>query len=242
MDSALRYSRQIPVLGEEGQRLLGSAKVGMAGLGGLGGNALTQLALAGVRSFVLVDNQCPDESNMNRQFIHFHALPGESKASSAARWVSLINPEASCTVVEKDVASSDAVDALGQCDLILDCLDSYRSRMDLNAVSLGKGIPMVHAAVEECRGQVTFIRPGRTACLRCFLPRGEGGSKPVLGAAAGAIASIQATEAVKYLVNRGSLLEGTLLVLDLMSNSYDLVPMSWREGCPDCGAFRKRAP
>ena len=65
-----RYSRQIPIFGEEGQNRIQSSRVGIAGCGGLGVNVATQLAMAGVGSFVLADDQMPEITNLNRQFIY----------------------------------------------------------------------------------------------------------------------------------------------------------------------------
>lgn len=235
MSNRENFIRQKLMLGENGQNLLQNATVGIVGLGGLGSNCSTHLASAGIGSFILVDYQVSEPSNLNRQFIHAGDSLHLNKVESACRWIHKINPEANVVSLNTKVENSDAKEVLRDCDIIMDCLDSYASRMSLNDLALYCNKTMVHAAVQEAHGQVTVIVPGRTPCLSCIMPFSEDlESKNIIGAAAGAVGSIQAMEAIKIISGLGSVLENKILTLDLMSNTFLISPVFRSEFCSSC--------
>ncbi|MBR4118216.1 MAG: ThiF family adenylyltransferase, partial [Methanocorpusculum sp.] len=65
-----RYARQIPLIGEDGQRRLAESTVFIAGAGGLGSPVSVYLAEAGVGEIRIADLDVVDESNLNRQILH----------------------------------------------------------------------------------------------------------------------------------------------------------------------------
>jgi len=230
-----RYSRQMPMLGGEGQAVLRQACIGVVGLGGLGSNAVTHLACAGVGRFVLVDGQYPEESNLNRQFIHSLAPSGASKAESAAAWVRVLNPDVEAVGVTGELCQEGVRETLCRCDLLLDCLDNHVSRMSLNDLVLENEIPLVHAAAQEWFGHITTVLPGRTPCLRCILPVSDEPTPAVIGSTTGVLGSLQASEAIKLLVGKGHTLTGRLLTLDLYRNEFQVLPIHASPDCPSCG-------
>src|SRR5690606_7834127 len=64
----IKHSRQVLVLGEEGQKLVEKLNVGIVGLGGTGSCAAEQLARLGVNRFLLIDDDTFEESNITRMF------------------------------------------------------------------------------------------------------------------------------------------------------------------------------
>lgn len=237
--SAERFSRQIPLLGEEGQDVLCSSKVGVVGVGGLGCNALTHLATAGVGSFVLVDHQFPEESNLNRQFVHCLAEPDASKARSGADWLSRLNPAARAIAVTGPVDGREAVEQLQGCNILLDCLDNHESRLWLNRFALKNRIPLIHAAVQEWHGQVMVVDAGTGPCLKCILPHGESKPHPIIGSVAGVVGSIQANEAIKALTGEGGLTSGHILTVDLSRNRFQILEVARDPGCSHCSQIMK---
>jgi len=210
-----RYSRQIPVFGEDGQTRIQSARVGIAGCGGLGVNVATQLAAAGVGAFVLADDQMPDITNLNRQFI-YAASDFTPKCETCAQWVLMLNPvmEVEC---HAERITSETYRMFEGCDVIVDCLDNMESRMVLSDASEDLGIPLVHGGISGMNGQITVCIPGETPSLREILGTvpGEEGEIPAFGAAASVIAGMEATEVLKLISGAGSPAKGRLIAIDL---------------------------
>ena len=94
----MRYSRQIPIIGDDGQKRIEQAHVAVAGCGGLGSNVITQLSVAGVGNFTIIDGDVIEESNLNRQFVH--CGNSGSKALSMKDWILRNNPDAKVKVMD----------------------------------------------------------------------------------------------------------------------------------------------
>ncbi len=228
-----RYSRQLPLsmMGEAGQRRLAESKVLVVGLGGLGSVVGSYLAAAGVGHITLVDDDVVEMSNLNRQFIYGDSV-GRQKALAAAAFLAKVNPEVKLEPVAHPI--QDALLDWTLYDLAFDCLDNNESRLALNEACRDAGVPLVHAGVDATRGQVFTSIPGVTACLRCMLPKGRQDRIPVFGPAAGVVASIQASEGIRVLLERFPPLTGKMLLIDLADYSFETVEMERAEACPVC--------
>ncbi len=225
----MRYERQLPIVGDDGQRRIENARVGIAGCGGLGVNVLTNLVTAGVTQFVLCDPDVPDITNLNRQYIYY---PGDMrpKAEVAAQWVLALNPiaevEAHAEPFSKDTSSM----FLG-CDVIIDCLDSFSSRMELSDFACENRIPLVHGGVDGLNGQVYVMVPGETPSLREVYGdrKDPDGPAASLGAAVACIASMESVEAVKLLAGMRSDARGRLVTVDMGDWTVESAEISPRE-------------
>ena len=222
----MRYERQIPVVGEDGQRRIQSARVGIAGCGGLGVNVITNLVTAGVTQFVLCDHDVPDITNLNRQYIYY---PGDMrpKAEVAAQWVLALNPIAEVEAHAQPFSRDTASMFLG-CDIIVDCLDSFSARLELSDFAFENGIPLVHGGIEGLNGQIFVMVPGETATLRDVYSdrRDPEGPVPALGAAVACIAAMQSVEAVKLLAVMPSEARGKLITVDMGGWSVESAQIS----------------
>ena len=219
----MRFERQIPIFGDEGQRRIMSADVGIVGCGGLGINVITQLAAAGVSHFVLCDHQTPELSNLNRQFI-YSASDRRPKSVISAEWVLAINPGAEVQSIAEPLTRSNW-DLFSGCDILVDCLDSFETRMILSDMSEKMGIPLVHAGVSGFNGQIAVCIPGRTRSLRemiCTMCDPEG-MIPTVGAGVSAIASMEALEVLKIVSGIGTANEGKLITLDMKDWTTDCI-------------------
>jgi len=234
----MRYQRQIPILGEEGQRKLENSKIAVIGSGGLGCNVITHLASAGVKEFVIADGGSVEVSDLNRQFIYTDEDVKGKKTERATEWVKRINPRAIIKAIDRSV-DADNIDMIGECDIIMDCLDNRSSRMILNRYAFDNGIKVVHGGVESMFGQVTVVVPRETPCLECILP--NTGDKEIhsLSPMVGIIGATQAMEAVKILTGTGSALAGKLLTIDAADNSYRVLDMKKRDDCGCCSSCSK---
>ena len=226
-----RFERQLPIFGEEGQQRIMEAKVGIAGCGGLGVNVITALAEAGVCRYIVCDNDVPDVTNLNRQYIYSAGDP-RPKSVISAEWILALNPAADVEAVSEPVTSENG-DMFAGCDVIVDCLDSFEARMALNDHSQRLGIPLVHAGVSGFSGQLYVSVPGRTPCLRCVLgtARDPEGPVPSVGAAVGAIAGMEALETLRIVSGLGSACEGVLTTVDLSTMRTERVKIERDSSC-----------
>ena len=118
-DDALRFDRQLPYLAEFGapadlQRRLGDATVAMIGCGGLGTWALGALACAGIGSFVLVDDDTVEASNLNRQVLYVEADIGRPKVDCAGEWVRRFAPRTNVTALRQRIHAVEDIAPLAR--------------------------------------------------------------------------------------------------------------------------------
>ncbi|MDD1674328.1 MAG: HesA/MoeB/ThiF family protein [Methanomicrobiales archaeon] len=234
-----RYRRQILIFGEEGQERLKKARILIAGVGGLGSPVATYLAAAGVGHLLLVDHDCVERSNLNRQILHWEADIGKAKTQSAGEKLCQMNETIEIETEQVTLTESTIGAYARRVDGIVDALDNFGTRYLLNRAALAHRIPLFHGAIWGNDGQVTTIIPGKTVCLRCVFPHPPpGGEFPVIGTAPGVIGLIQANEVIKYLTGRGSLLENRLLLWNGACSVLEEVAVSSSPHCIDCGKSR----
>ena len=231
-----RYSRQIPVLGEEGQEKLREARVFVAGAGGLAASACGYLAAAGAGLMRIADPDSVDLSNLNRQIFYRSGDVGRNKAAVLRERLQSLNPHVEIRTFTALLDDANADELVGDSTLLIDALDNFPSRYVLNRIALRRRLPLIHGAVREFYGQATTVVPGETPCLSCIWSNTPSEAfTPVLGATCGVIGSIQATEAVKALTGKGVNLLGRLFVWDGLRGEAVFFPLSRNPGCPACG-------
>ena len=233
-----RYARQIMLWGLESQNRLATSAVLVAGLGGLGSAAALYLAAAGVGRLILVDRERVEISNLNRQILHWTRDIDRLKVDSAAEKLRKLNPSVQLVRVKAAIESPEKVEGLvAAVDVVIDCLDNWRSRFVLNEACVRIGRPLVHAAVEGLTGHLTVVAPRKGPCLRCVFPNPrDKGSVPVAGPTPGVLGAMEALEALKLITGYGKPLIGRLLVYDGYAGSAEVCRVERRRGCPVCGS------
>jgi adenylyltransferase/sulfurtransferase len=237
-----RYMRQmgIPFWGESGQEKLKNSTAFVAGAGGLGGPVLFYLAGAGIGTIKVCDHDSVDLSNLNRQILHTLGAVGMGKADSALERLRAFNPEINIIPVKEKITADSVDRLLSGSDIILDCLDNFEARLIINRYLISSGVPLVHAGIEGFSGQATFVHPPETACLACFMPKKDSGVKSnVVGATAGLLGSIQALEAIKYLLGMEAALKNRLLFVNGMEMSFETIKIGPGRGCAACGSIKR---
>jgi len=237
-----RYQRNIllPGVGSEGQEKLLRSRVLVVGAGGLGSPVAYYLAAAGVGRLGLVDADVVDLSNLQRQILHRTGDVGRPKVESARDKLVALNPDVQVEVFLERLSAASAVSLIEGYDIVVDCTDNFATRFLLNETCLRLGKPFIYGGVLAFAGQVMTVMPGAGPCLRCIFPREPDPHVPgcaelgVLGAVPGVIGTIQATEAIKYLLGLGDLLVGRLLTYDALSMTFLEVSVGRDPGCPAC--------
>lgn len=232
--------REIGVAGQK--RLLG-AKVLVIGAGALGSPALLYLAAAGVGCLGVADFDQLDRSNLQRQIIHKEERLGLNKALSACRSIGELNSDVRTVCLPQAVDADNICGLIRDYDFVVDATDSIESKLLINDACVLEGRPFVHAGAARFDGQVLTYVPGRGPCLRCLLgddpPVHEGNPCAlygVLGAATGILGSIEAAEAIKYLLDAGELLCGRVLFLRALTMEFRVMELRRDESCAVCGA------
>ncbi len=138
------FSRELPLIGEEGYNKLKSSSVIVFGAGGVGSYAIEALARAGIGAITIVDNDTVDESNINRQLIALHSTIGRDKVSIEAERILDINPDCSVTPIKEFFDENSTID-LTKFDYIIDAIDSVKSKLFLAETALKNNIKIISA-------------------------------------------------------------------------------------------------
>lgn len=242
-----RYSRHFVMkeIGVQGQKKLLSSKVLVIGAGALGSAAMIYLAAAGVGQIGIADDDRVDLSNLQRQVIHSTETLGMEKVESAAAFIRRLNPDVETVLYHERMTAENIEETIADYDFIIDATDRFPSKFLINDACVLAGKPYAHAGIVKLQGQAMTYVPGRGPCLRCLLPEvpSDDGTMTcaqagVLGAAVGVLGSIQAVEALKYLLDAGDLLTGRLLCFDGLHMEFQEMKVSPAEDCPVCGSRR----
>uniref|UniRef100_A0A832GKR9 Molybdopterin-synthase adenylyltransferase n=1 Tax=Caldimicrobium thiodismutans TaxID=1653476 RepID=A0A832GKR9_9BACT len=239
-----RYSRHllIPEVGIRGQRVLKASKVLIVGTGGLGSPISLYLAAAGVGKIGLVDFDTVDESNLQRQIVHATSTIGMPKVESAKIRLLEINPYIEIVAYQCLLNRENIMDIAKDYDIIIDGTDNFPTRYLLNDAAFFLKKPLIYGSIFRFEGQVTVFDSRRGPCYRCLYPEppppgtvpscAEGG---VFGVLPGVVGAIQATEALKLLLDLGEPLIGKLLLYDALHMEFRFLKLRKNPHCPLCG-------
>lgn len=243
-----RYSRQtiLPELGADGQRRLAASRLLFIGAGGLGCAALPYLAGAGVGQITIVDSDTIELHNLHRQTLFAESDIGKPKAEAARARLQQLNSE---IVIDARVERLDAdnIDALLEAhDIVVDGSDNFFTKYLLGDATVRHGKPLVYGSVTGLEALITVFDAHHGPCLRCVFPNMPQGWVPncaeagVLGPLVGLVGSVQAAEALKWLIagQRQDILKslsGRLWTLDGRDMQSRQLRLSRRADCPGCG-------
>jgi len=239
-----RYSRHLllPEVGLAGQQRLKSAKVLLIGTGGLGAPVALYLAAAGVGTLGIVDFDFVEVSNLQRQIIHTTKDIDRPKVASAKDKIKAINPDIQVTTYNTTLSSKNALEIIGDYDIVVDGTDNYPTRYLINDACVLLGKPLVYGSIFQFEGQASVFYAGEGPCYRCLYPEppppglvpscAEGG---VVGVLPGIIGTIQAAEVIKLIVGGSDSLIGRLLLLDVWTMKQRELRLEKDSNCPVCG-------
>jgi len=243
-DQMARYSRhlRIPQVGEKGQLKLLKSKVLLVGAGGLGSPAGVYLAAAGVGTLGLVDYDIVDESNLQRQILHWTSSVGMTKVDSARRTLFEVNPDVKVRTHQLHLDASNILDIFSQYDVIVSGSDNFTTAYMVNDAAILLKKPVAYGSIFQFEGQASTFIPYEGPCFRCLY---AGAAPPelapscdeagVLGVLPGTVGLIQATEVIKLLLGIGKPLNGRLLTYDALEMTFRSFKIGRRPDCAACG-------
>ena len=220
-----------------------ATKVLIIGAGGLGAPAAMYLAAAGVGTIGIVDADEVDLSNLQRQIIHGTADVGKAKVKSAKETMNAMNPDVTVNTYREFVTSENIMDLIKDYDFIIDGTDNFPAKFLINDACVMAKKPFSHAGIIRFKGQLMTYVPGEGPCYRCvFKNPPPKDAVPtckqagVIGAMGGVIGSLQAMEAIKYLIGVGDLLTGKLLTFDALKMEFHTIKLPKADHkCAICG-------
>jgi len=242
-EQEIRYSRHtmLPEVGVKGQIKLLESKVLCIGAGGLGSPSSVYLAAAGIGTLGIIDDDVVDASNLQRQIIHSTDRVGVAKVDSAKQTLNGLNPDVDVKTYQTRLTSENVMDIFGGYQVIVDGTDNFQTRYLVNDAALKLGIPVVHASIFRFEGQLTVFPGEGGPCYRCLYPEppppdeapscAEAG---VLGVLPGVMGVLQATEAIKILLNKPNTLAGRLLMYDALGTKFRELKLRADPECPTC--------
>ncbi|NKB80374.1 MAG: molybdopterin-synthase adenylyltransferase MoeB [Nitrospirales bacterium] len=243
-DQITRYSRHIllPEVGGKGQKKLAQASVFLIGAGGLGSPAGLYLAAAGVGRIGIIDSDVVDLSNLQRQVLHHTPDVGRPKVRSAEEKIQVLNPDVQVEYYQERLTAQNALELIKQYDVIIDGVDNFPTKFLINDACYFADTPLIHGGILRFEGRVFSIKPKQSACYRCIFkqppPPGlvancqEAG---IIGAVAGIIGTIQATEALKLILGIGQPLTDRILDFDARKTTFREIKIKRNPNCALCG-------
>ncbi|ASS49963.1 MAG: molybdenum cofactor biosynthesis protein MoeB [Candidatus Fluviicola riflensis] len=228
-----RYQRQIHLegFGEVSQEKLLNARVLVIGAGALGCPALTYLAVAGVGTLGIVDNDAVELSNLHRQSLYTTDDCGKPKVHVAKERLSAMNPEIIINTYQTYLSPENVMELISGYDVIVDGTDNFQARYLINDACVLAGKPNVHGSVVRFSGTLSVFNyhdsHGNTGPnYRDLFPVpptpeeapscAEAG---VIGVIPAIIGSMQAMETIKLITGVGEVASGKFLQLNALSNS-----------------------
>ena len=243
-DQITRYSRHILLkeVGGKGQKKLLNGRVLIIGAGGLGSPIALYLAAAGVGTIGIADADDVDITNLQRQVIHFTADVGKAKVLSAKEKMLAINPDVNVITYETWVTADNIAEMIKDYDFVIDGTDNFAAKFLINDACVLGGKPYSHGGILQFDGQTMTITPGQSACYRCIFPEPPPkeaipscSQAGVIGVLPGVLGTLQATEAIKFLLGQGDLLGGRLLTYSALRMRFREIPVKKNAKCPICG-------
>ena len=240
-----RYSRHfiLKEIGIKGQKKLLNSRVLVIGAGGLGSPAAIYLAAAGVGTIGIADADEVDLSNLQRQILHSSNDLGKAKVQSAKESIESLNPDVKVNTYHTFVSADNILDIIKDYDFIIDATDNFPAKFLINDACVIARKPFVHAGIIRFSGQLMTYVPQQGPCYRCIfrdIPPKDAvptcRDAGIIGAMGGVIGSLQAMEAIKYILGIGDLLTDSLLTYDALKMNFRKVKLPARVcDCPVCG-------
>ncbi len=241
-----RYSRQILFkdIGAEGQSKLSQSRVVIVGCGATGSVVASLLARSGVGMLRVIDRDYVEPSNLQRQslFDENDARESVPKAIAAARQIARFNSQITVEPQVADLVPQNIDSLLAGANLVLDGTDNFETRYLINDYAIKNSLPWIYAAAVGSYAVTMNVLPGDTACLACIFPESPRGNLQtcetagILNSAVNLVASLAATEAMKFLIGARSKMRRTLLSWDVWLNEHaEVGASSARRGCRVCG-------
>ncbi len=160
MNKTGQYARLEALLGSEKLEWLQSKKVAVIGCGAVGSFALEPLARSGINDITVVDFDCFELTNLNRQLLATHQTLGRKKVEVAKERILSINPSCTVTSLDTFIDADNILSIIKDKDLVLDCIDSVSSKIALLKCCYENRIKVISSMGAALKTDITKIQVG----------------------------------------------------------------------------------
>jgi molybdopterin/thiamine biosynthesis adenylyltransferase len=216
----LRYKKNQTTISIKNQLKLLNSDVSIIGCGGLGGHISEILTRIGIGNITIFDHDIFEEHNLNRQnFSNYNSL-GREKVLVIKEELKLINPSVNVKAIVKKFNPFEDMNLIKNTNIVIDALDNPQTKLDLSFICKKKNITFIHGAIAGMNGQFT------SNTLEKLYKNGDTGIENSIGNPSFSVtfaASIQCSETIKILLNKGEILNNNILITDLLENEFTLL-------------------
>ena len=228
-DDIQRYKRHISLkeIGIPGQIKLKNSSVLFVGAGGLGSSSILYASAAGIGRIGIIDDDQVEKSNLQRQVIHNINELGKNKTDSAAKRILELNPNCDVKIFTERLNIENVLQTIEDFDIICDCSDNFGTRYLVNDACIILAKPLIFGSVQGFEGQLSVFNLNKNSpTLRDLIPVPPQNTLipscdqfGVIGVATGLIGVLQTNEIIKIILNKGEILDGKILVFNLLDLS-----------------------
>ena len=225
---------KLPEVGSSGQERLGYAKVLIVGMGGLGCPAAQYLTAAGIGTLGLMDHDLVNLSNLHRQILYTESDVGKPKVEVAKKALQKLNSDVSIISIPERLDENNAPSLFEKYDLIIDGSDNFQTKYLINDAAVLTNKSWIYASIYKYQGQLSVFNYEDGPTYRCLFPKTTNQNVSceevgVIGVLPGVLGTLQATEAIKMILNTGNILSGKLKIIDLLTNQDQLIRLQRNE-------------
>ena len=138
-----QFSRTELLIGKEQIEKLNNAKVAVFGLGGVGSYVVEGLVRAGIKNFILIDNDDISLTNLNRQIIATHSTIGRAKVDVEKERILEINPNANVKVHKEFFTQNTKGILDNSISYIVDAVDTVTAKIELAIRANALNVPII---------------------------------------------------------------------------------------------------
>ena len=239
-----RYSRQIVLknIGVIGQKKILNAKILIIGAGGLGCPVIDNLTRSGVKNITIADDDKVSLSNLHRQTMYNTNDIGKFKVDVIKNKIKKINPSSKVNIIKKKITNVNLSKIIKKFDILVDGSDNFKTKFLLNDYSIRYKKILITGAISKFDGHVFSFnfKNNKVPCLRCFYQIEPSNdilnceSEGIIGTAANIIGSIQANEVLKNILNLKNSLDGSILIINLLTLNFRKIAFAKKKNCICC--------
>ena len=228
-DDIQRYKRHISLkeIGIDGQIKLKNSSVLFVGAGGLGSSSILYASAAGIGRIGIIDDDQVEKSNLQRQVIHNINELGKNKTDSAAKRILELNPNCDVKIFTERLNIKNVLQTIKDFDIVCDCSDNFGTRYLVNDACIVLSKPLIFGSVQGFEGQLSVFNLNKNSpTLRDLIPVPPQNTLipscdqfGVIGVSTGLIGVLQTNEIIKIILNKGEILDGKILVFNLLDLS-----------------------
>ncbi len=221
-------------LGREGQKKLGAGRALLVGCGALGSINAEILARAGIGFMRIADSDQVELANLHRQFLFTEedADVFQLKVHAAKEYLEKINSEVEIEIYDSRFNLKNGEELAEDVDLIIDCSDNPEARNHIDQVARELGIPWIYGGVVAAIGMVKFVAADKGESIGSWFDFDSGSElfspcqDGILNTTPMMVATLQSTEAIKYLSGNRDLIKKDIIYFDLWKQEFDRIEIA----------------